>query len=186
MAQNNLIQDIMTFFNGVADLTDDYVDRIELEPIRLFGDTYITGLRRTFSYATSIEVHIKQMRKIQMKTALAIPDGEGYYFMEPDAEIWLPCAMLSTEMMIEAFKQFTEKFDKVNEFHVLDVQYKEKGKEIHHSETIYYQNKRSGCKDAIRFRKEGEQCVTKFHVFTRNNSKTQAQSDFEILTAAVE
>ena len=186
MAQISIMQDIMTFFNNVADLTSDYVDRIELEPIRLYGDTYLTGFKRTFSYNATIEVHIKQMRKIEMKTALAIPDGEGYYFMEPDAEIWLPFAMLSTPLLIEAFKQFTDKFDKINEFHVLDVQYKEKGRERHHALTILYQNKRNACKDAIRFRKEGEQCVTKFHVFTRDNSKAKAQSDFEILTAAVE
>ena len=182
----SIIQQIMTFFNNASDLTSDYVDRVELNPIRLYGNIYITGFKRGFTYGSTIEAHIKEIRRIQVKTDVVIGDDDGYYFMEPDSEMWLPCTMLSDELLKIAFKQFEESFNKVKEFHVLDVQYKEKGVEKHHSETIYYQNKRTGYKDAIKFRKDFEQCVTKFHIFSNMEGKKEKPSDFEILTAAVE
>jgi hypothetical protein len=178
----NVIQEIMSFFNNASDLTSDYVDRIEINPIRLYGNIYVTGFKRGFAYGSSVDAHIKELRRIQIKTDSAVGDEEGYYFMEPDNDMWLPCIMLSEDLLKISFKQFQEEFNKIKEFHVLDVQYKEKGKEVHHSETIYYQNKRTGCKDAIKFRKDFEQCSTKFHVFSREHKQT----DFEILTAAVE
>ena len=180
------IQEIMSFFNNACDLTSDYVDRIEIDPIRLYANIYLTGFKRTFAFGSTISVHIKELRRIQIKTDAVASDEEGYYFMEPDSEIWLPCSMLDEEMLRIAFKQFESAFKKINEFHVLDVQYKEKGKEAHHSETIYYQHKRSGCKDAMKYRKEFEQCSTKFRMFTREGHKTQKEKDFEILTSAAE
>jgi hypothetical protein len=182
----SIIQQIMTFFNNACDLTADYVDRVEINPIRLYGNIYITGFKRGFVYGSTIDAHIKELRRIQIKTDIAASDEEGYYFMEPDNEMWLPCVMLSEELLKIAFKQFTEEFNKIKEFHVLDVQYKEKGKEVHHSETIYYQHKRTGCKDAMKYRKEFEQCSIKFRIFNREGVETNKQTDFDILTAAVE
>jgi hypothetical protein len=182
----SIIQQIMTFFNNACDLTSDYVDRIEINPIRLYGNIYITGFKRGFVYGSTVDAHIKELRRIQVKTNTAIGDEEGYYFMEPDNEMWIPCVMLSEELLKIAFKQFKECFESIKEFHVLDVQYKEKGVEKHHSETIYYQNKRTGCKDAIKFRKDFEQCSTKFRIFNKEGVETHKQTDFEILTAAVE
>ena len=172
-------QMIMTFFNNTTDLTSDYVDRIELEPIKLDGNIYLTGFKRNFSNTPSLEAHIKIIRKIQVSTD-SNPNGDEYYFMEPDNDFWFPCTMLSEDTLIDAISDFEDKFDEVKEFHVLDVSYKEKGKEIHHSETILYQNKKTGYKDAIKFRKEYEQCSIKFHVFQRDHKQT----DFEIVTAA--
>ena len=42
----SVIQQIMSFFNNASDLTTDYVDRVELNPIRLYGNIYITGFKR--------------------------------------------------------------------------------------------------------------------------------------------
>ena len=64
--------------------------------------------------------------------------------------------------------------------------YKIKGDNNTHMETILYQNKRTACKDAIKFRKENEQCSTKFHTFINENCKEHKLTDFEILTAAIE
>ena len=183
----DITHQILGFFNNVADLTCDYVDRIELNPIRLYGNFYVTGFKRNFYYATSMEVHVKELRKLKINTNAASTDDEdGYYFMEPDNDLWLPITMLSEKLMQNALNTFMDNFDKVRDFHVLDVTYKEKGDDKQHMETILYQNKRTACKDAIKFRKENEQCSTKFHTFTNENCKEHKLTDFEILTAATE
>ena len=95
----SIIQQIMTFFNNACDLTADYVDRVEINPIRLYGNIYITGLKRGFTYGSTVDAHIKELRRIQVKTDIAAGDEEGYYFMEPDSEMWIPCIMLSEDLM---------------------------------------------------------------------------------------
>ena len=184
----DITHQILSFFNNVADLTNDYVDRIELEPIKLYVNFYITGLKRNFYYATSIEAHVKELRKLQLKTntTATTNNEDGYYFMEADNDLWMPIAMLSEKLTQNTLNEFMENFDKVNEFHVLDVKYKIKGDNNTHMETILYQNKRTACKDAIKFRKENEQCSTKFHTFINENCKEHKLTDFEILTAAIE
>ena len=181
----NITHRIMGFFNNVADMTSDYVDRIELEPIQLFNNLYVTGIKRNFTYGYSIEIHIKEIRRIQIKTDAAAPNDDGWYFMEPDNEMWIPCHLLDEETISKTFDKFVKNFGEVKEFHVVDVAYKEKGKERHHSETIYYQNKKTAYKDAIKFRKEHEQCSSKFHVFSNTCVNGEHKpTDFEILTAA--
>ena len=148
----------------------------------------ITGLKRNFYYTTSIEAHVKELRKLQLKTntTATTNNEDGYYFMEADNDLWMPIAMLSEKLTQNTLNEFMENFDKVNEFHVLDVKYKIKGDNNTHMETILYQNKRTACKDAIKFRKENEQCSTKFHTFINENCKEHKLTDFEILTAAIE
>ena len=72
----SIIQQIMTFFNNACDLTADYVDRVEINPIRLYGNIYITGFKRGFTYGSTVEAHIKELRRIQVKTDIAASDEE--------------------------------------------------------------------------------------------------------------
>ena len=50
----DITHQILSFFNNVADLTNDYVDRIELEPIRLYGNFYITGNENTAAQPSKV------------------------------------------------------------------------------------------------------------------------------------
>ena len=179
----NISHNIMGFFNNVADMTSDYVDRIELAPILLYGDLYLTGLKRNFTYGSAIELHIKEIKKIKINGG----GKDEYWFKEPENEMWIPCHLITEAYVKRVFDQFVKNFGEVKEFHVVDIQYKEKGKDRHHSETIYYQDKKTAYKDVIKFRKEYEQCSSKFHIFSNTCvNKDEKPSDFEILTAAAE
>jgi hypothetical protein len=47
----DLSMEVFDFLEEIDDMVDDFVDKIEVDPIRLTANTYITGIRRSsFSY----------------------------------------------------------------------------------------------------------------------------------------
>ena len=62
----NLLVDIIDFLEGIDDSINDFADRIEIEPIRLASDTYLTGFKRLpFAYNV-LEAHVIEINIIKI------------------------------------------------------------------------------------------------------------------------
>ena len=189
--------DISDFLEEIDDAVGDYVDRVELEPIRLNNNIYITGFRRTAFTYTNIEAHMKEIRTIKLNSLNTyLVDEDGLYMMEPDGEMWIHVDMLASGLVKGAFEQFKESFQKLTSLHVMTIRYKEKGNKTTHYETLVFKNKRVACKQGLAFKKKYDEVTIKFTEYVKvgdeweeKNGSTEYQrepSDLEIAMAAAE
>lgn len=193
-----LSYDISDFLEEIDDAIGDYVDRVELEPIRLNNNTYITGFRRNSFTYTDIEAHVKEIRKLKLHTLNAsITDEDGFYMMEPDGEMWMHVDMLSEKVIRNAFEEFKSNFEKLTTFHVMNVKYKEKGSKAIRIETLLFKNKRVACKQGLLLKKKYDEVTFKFTEYVKVNDEwiekdssveqpKHEPSDLEVAMAAAE
>ena len=187
MTNTNTVLEIVSFFEDIEDVVNEMVDRIEIEPIPLSSTLYITGFKHSeFSY-TSMEAHVKQIRKLKLNNlqTSATSDG-GYYLMEPDGEVWMDCALLADGIVKGAFNSFKEKFGKLNSFHVMKVSFREKGSAVKQERVIIYESKRVACKEALQMKKIYDDVHPKFSIIQNEEGKEHEPTDFEIAIAAAE
>lgn len=177
---------IVDFFNTLDDLTADYIDSLEIEPIQINTNLYVTGLRRVaFSY-TAVDVHLKEIRKIKV--------GDTWMLMEPDNDMWVPASIIDEDVLARAYEQVVKYFGTLQSFTIMTLQYKLKDKDMKRIETLIYDAKRKACKDALAFRKKYDQVTTKFTEFKSDGNGAFQEfvtgihqpTDFEVLAAAVE
>ena len=172
---------IIEFFNNLDDMTSDFIDKVEVEPIQINTDLYVTGFRRVaFSY-TAVDVHLKTIKKVKV--------GDEWMLMEPENDMWIPCSILDDESMQRVFDQFVKNFGALTSFHIMHLKYKVKGKDMRRMESYVYTSKRTACKDALAARKVYEDVSQSFEVFMSdgkgNFSEGREPSDFEVAAAAM-
>ena len=192
-----LSYDISDFLDEIDDAIGDYIDKVELKPIRLNNNIYITGFRRTAFTYTNIEAHVKEIRSIKLNTLNSnITDEDGLYMMEPDGEVWIHVDMLANELVKGAFEEFKKCFEELTSLHVMTVRFKEKVSKTTHYETYVFKNKRVACKEGLKLKKKYDEVSIKFTEYVKVNNEwiekddsTEYQhepSDLEIAMAAAE
>ena len=163
---------IIDFFNTLDDLTADYIDSLEIEPIQINTNLYVTGLRRVAFSHTAIDVHL----------------------MEPDNDMWVPASIIDEDVLARAYEQVVKYFGTLKAFTIMTLQYKLKDKDMKRIETLIYDTKRKAYKDVLAFIKKYDQVTTKFTEFKSDGNGAFKEfvtgihqpTDFEILAAAVE
>lgn len=185
---SNILLDISDFFDELDDAVNDFVDRIEIEPIRLYSDIFITGLRRIPTAFNLFEAHLKQIQTIRLNGE----DGKINYVLasEPDGEVWFNCNMFADTTLKAAFKNVKEQFAKEETYHLMTVDYNEKNSSIRNSLNVIYNNKRAACKEALQMKKKYENVKVTFQIYKLNmegflEEADREPTDFEIATAAV-
>lgn len=193
-----LSYDISDFLEEIDDAIGDYIDKVELEPIKLGNNMYLTGFRRTAFVYTNIEAHIKEIRTVKLNTlSAALTDEDGFYMMEPDGEVWMHVDMFSDRLIRNAFEQFKTNFEKLTSLHVMNVRYKEKGSKATHIETLVFKNKRVACKQGLLFKRKYDEVTIRFTEYVKVNDEwiekdssveqpKHEPSDLEVAMAAAE
>ena len=193
--ETNITYKIITFFENIDDMLNNYVDRVELTPVQITNTTYITGFRRSQNNYTSLDVHIKEIRKVKLNDLhTSITDEGGWYMMEPDGEIWINSSMLQDNVLKIALEKFIKIFGDLKSFHLMLSKWKDEGDDYSHVEVSLFENKRVACKEALQMRKKHKNVTTKFEMYNNNgeliafNQETQEHepSDFELVTAKVD
>jgi len=189
----HILYRIMTFFDNIDDMLNDFIDKIELTPVQIANNLYVTGLRRSSTSNTAIDLHIKQIRKIKLDNINAkITDDGGWYMMEPDNEIWLTTALFSENVLEKVLAEFIKTMGKLNSFHIMTTRWKDEKDNFTHVETSLYENKRVACKEALAMRKIHKNVSNKFEAYNSQGElikgstveTTQHEpSDFELVTA---
>ena len=189
---STLIYKIVNLLDTVDDITNDYIDKIEIEPTYFGGNLYISGFERSPLNYTDVKAHIKQIRKINLKSLNStITMNGGELMMEPDGEVMMDCNLLDEDMLEMTFDKFKENFEKLNSFHIMHVTYREKDGDNKKSKTYMYESKKVACKEALAMRKIYKDVSVKFTTFQADTEKggfnliQREKTDFEIATAAV-
>ena len=190
-----ITEKIMTFFDNIDDMLNNYVDKVELTPVQITSTAYITGFKRSLSNFISLDVHIKEIRKVKLEGIhTSITDDGGWYMMEPDGEVWVNSMMLSEKALETALQQFTKKMGELKSFHLMLSKWKDDGDNFNHVEVALFENKRVACKEALKMRKKHQNVSNKFEMYNNQgelveyNAETQEHepTDFELVTCKID
>ena len=180
-----LLDQLNEFFDAIDDAVDDFIDAVEIEPIRLSSDLYICGFKRIPTAFNVFEAHIKDIKTIRTQQ-----DNQIKYILasEADNEIYMPCNMFADTTFSTILKNFLEEFSKCETYHLMNVTYNEKDYSLKRELNIVYQDKRKACKEALKMKKIYENVKVKFTPYKLNLDGTLEQAekeptDFEIATA---
>jgi hypothetical protein len=189
----SIVYRIMTFFDNIDDMLNNFVDRVELTPVQITSTLYITGFRRSQSNFTSIDVHLKEIRKVKLEnTHTAITDDGGWYMMEPDGEMWVNSSVLSEQILKLGLDKFITTFGNLNSFHLMLTKWRDDGDTLSHVEVALFENKRVACKEALAIRKIHKNVTTKFEMYNKEGELMETPTmeheptDFELITAKAE
>lgn len=149
---NNNDIGIVEFFKYLNQLTDMFVTCIEVKPIRIKRDMYITGFKRIG--LTFVEAHVKHIKQLTVKTndySIEMPLKDT-----PEAEMWIDIELLSPSTIREAFNELRNYFFKLKGFEIAQIQYKLKTELDNlctQEDVTIYDNKRLACRETIAKRK---------------------------------
>jgi hypothetical protein len=184
---------IMSFFDNIDDMLNNFIDRMELTPVQVATNLYVTGFRRSQTNYTSIDVHLKQIRKVKLDNIHAsITDEGGWYMMEPDEEMWVNSSVLSEDVLKMALEKFIATYGNLQSFHLMLTKWKDEGETYHHIEVSLFENKRVACKEALKLRKKHQNVSTKFEMYNKEGELMEGTTteheptDFELITAKTE
>ena len=181
--------EINDFFKYLNESLDKFVTGIEVKPIRIKKDMYITGFRR--DGISQFEAHVKRIKQLLIKT--------NDYTMEmplkdtPEAEMWIDVELLSPQTVREAFNDLRNHFFTLKGFVIAELNYRLKNETDNyssHDETIIYDIKRTAAKETIAKRKLCSVFKSKFINWgeldkTENKEKQYTISDEEFADMAL-
>ena len=152
--KGTLINDmgLVEFFKYLSQVTDMFVTGIEVAPIRIKKDMYITGFRRIG--ISFIEAHVKHIKQLMIKTnefSMEMPLKET-----AEEEMWIDTDLLAPGIVRGAFNDLRNYFFQLKGFEIAQIQYKLKSEPDNlcsQEEVIIYDNKRIACKETIAKRK---------------------------------
>lgn len=181
---------IIAFLDNIEDIINNFVDRVELTPVQITKTLYITGFRRSKTSCTSIDVHLKEIKKVKLdNTHTSITDDGGWYMMEPDAEMWVNSSILTEAILARALDLFITTFGNLNTYHIMLTKWKDDGDSFNHVDVSLFENKRVACKEALAIRKKHKNVTTKFEMYNKEGNLMEnihEPTDFELVTAKVE
>lgn len=176
------INDIIEFFGTLSDSTSMYVTNIEVKPIKVKGNLYVTGFKRCG--LGEVEVHIKEMNEINIPTNTTTLKVHSL----PNNDIWMPTAMLSDETLSLAFNHIKKRFYSLKSYEVANLKYRlktaNKSDYIMIEEAIVFEDKTQACREAIQRRKYCETFKCNFFHFGEK-TETKKLTDLEFAEAAL-
>lgn len=162
MINNTLKEDIIQFFSFLSKQTNQFITAIELEPIKIKENMYISGFKR--NSLIYIQAHVQSIETYTIKNndfSMEIKRKT-----EPKEEIWMDIELLSQDVVNVALNAIKQQFRQLTSYDVLKMEYREKTTHdtdyIIKEEIIIFTNKQQACKTAIKKRKECTQIRTKF------------------------
>jgi hypothetical protein len=176
---------LLDFFNDVDELVKNYVDRVELEPVLVNNNIYITGFRRLTPSNATIELHLKEIKKTKI-------DGVEIN-TETKNEMWLNTLMFSEHVLNNVITRFNEKFAQLETMYLLCTNYKDEGDKYATIQITLFSNKKTAVREALELRKKHQNVSHTFETYNNkgeiiqhNNTNGKKElTDFELVTCAV-
>lgn len=164
-----LRQAIVDYFNYLGEITHLFITGIEVKPISIKKDMYITGFRRIG--LTFIEAHVQHIKRIILKTT----DYTMEMPLKSDAEeeIWMDIELLSKDIVKSTFNHLKNYVSKLNGFEILTMEYRDitnNSDYVTHEENVIFDDKKVACKTAIKKRKNTSSMKTKFTHYGNNTN----------------
>jgi len=164
-----LRQAIVDYFNYLGEITNLFITGIEVKPISIKKDMYITGFRRIG--LTFIEAHVQHIKRNIFKTTdytMEMPLKS-----EAEEEIWMDIELLSKDIVKSTFNHLKNYVTKLDSFEILTMEYRDitnNSDYITHEENVIFDDKKVACKTAIKKRKTTTNMKTKFTHYGNNTN----------------
>ena len=164
-----LRQAIVDYFNYLGEITNLFITGIEVKPISIKKDMYITGFRRIG--LTFIEAHVQHIKRIILKTTdytMEMPLKS-----EAEEEIWMDIELLSKDIVKSTFNHLKNYVTKLDGFDILTMEYRDitnNSDYVTHEENVIFDDKKVACKTAIKKRKTTTNVKTKFTHYGNNTN----------------
>ena len=184
---DNVIQ-LMTIFEDIDQIINNYIDKVEINPILIKDDTYVCGIQRTLTQNDTVLIHIKQIKTIKLNNN-ENNNTETLYMIEPYTDMYIDATLIEQNIIQQIITEIKNIINNITEIVLAITKYKDKQDTYSHIIITAYQNKKIACKDILRFRKIHQNVTTKFETYNKQgqiiytNQKTQKQIDFELITA---
>lgn len=142
---------INDFFKYLNEVTNIYITQIELKPIRINTNLYITGFRHSFY---NIEAHIKHIKS----TLVKVSDNEMKLMLneKPETEMWMDVTLLEPTVVRTALNELRNNFYKLKGYTIAQLEFKPKNDADNlctQEENIIYEDIKTACKETIAKRK---------------------------------
>ena len=173
MNNNNIIlTNIINLFEHVKQMTKIHVNRIELKPIKIKGNTYLCGIKR--HDINKIELHIKKLNIV------TIVNNEELFNNEPLEEFYLDYELITQDVLQTIFSKFKQYFNQnYNKFIITQITYNENNNYANIEENTVYDDKKLACKEIIKLRKIKNNLKSSFKYINQiNDDNTTNDEDF--------
>lgn len=175
--------EITDFLKLASDMTNSYITCIEVKPVRMKDNVFISGFRR--HSLGIIDFHLKEIKYTRL-------NADGYTMDIPqdaDNEMWVRGDMLSDDTIRAAFNEIRNQFFKLKSFTIAELTYREKTANksdyVMTEENIIYESKAQACKETIKKRKHCLNFKTKFVNWSEHTSNMDNMTDEEFAAAAM-
>lgn len=162
-------QNIIEFFNYLNTITKQYITAIELTPIRIQENMYISGFRK--NGVGIIETHVQHIEHFIIKNSEF--SMEVRRKTEPTAELWMNIELLNKDVINTTFNTLKNNLTQLTTFHILHMEYREKTDNntdyITKEENIIFDNKQMACRTAIKKKNNTQTFKMKFIQFPTQN-----------------
>lgn len=179
------VKEIIDFFVYLSEVVDKYVTAIEVKPVRIKEDLYITGFKR--KGLGLVEAHLKEIKSVALKSndySIDLP-LKG----DPEHEMWVDCEVLNETTLRMAYNDIKAHYFTLKSFDVAELKYRLKTPNssdyIMCEEVIIYDNKTQACKDTILKRKHNDGFSVKFHHFGETLPVTKKVTDLEFAESEI-
>lgn len=175
---------ILNFFDNLDEIFNNFVDRVEMSPVPLTPNVYLSGFKRSFNNAASIQAHLKQINNIKLIDTKTSPTTEGgWNLMDNDGEIYLNTYAISQTLLDEAVTKFIGNYKDIKTVHIGTTKWKDNTDTYTQTEVTLYENKKVACKEALNFRKLHQNVSTTFESLdAQGQTLPKEPSDFELIT----
>lgn len=175
---------ILEFFNTLSEGLDTWITRIELWPIVIKRDFYLSGFRRIG--VGRIEAHLLRIEKIGIESSA---DGKSKTLLasNPTEEMWVETDLLDASFLTIVAAKLMSDFLKLDGYEILHIEYRDKnnsGNYATQEEDIIFSDKRKACKEALAYRKKYSICKTSFKHMGEKATVEHEPTDIEIATCA--
>lgn len=191
--KSTVIENLSKFFDDIEDELNGFVDRVELMPVEVDDDVYITGFRISRYSSDDIEVHLKHIKKIKLdKIEPPITDENGWFLLEPDDEMWVSCTIVSDIKLQKALDRFIDNYNSLTTIHVMETKWRDEGEPRSNLEVSLFDNKRAACKEALAMRKQHNNVTNKFEMYNHKGEILNSPivkkepTDFELVTCSID
>ena len=174
-----LSTEIIEYFRFLDELLSTTVKQVEVKPIRIKTDMYITGFKRI--NINQVEAHVKRIKTINLKI-----DEHVYQPMLKDTaeeEMWIDVELMSAETIRSAFNDLRNYFFTLKGFEIANLKYRLKSEPDNlcsHEETIIYDDKKMACRETIAKRKLCTMFQSKFTHWGTGSGTRQAVHQYSM------
>ena len=179
---NTIQQQYLNLFKSLNDKTNHYINKIEIKPIKIKNNIYVSGLKK--SNITQLQLHVKIFDDIIINPNTQYQQQITKY--QPNNDIYLDIELFSQDLLTKLLNDInTYVNQQLNNYTIATFNFKLKDNKSNNyaiqEDVTIYDDKKLACKDAIKLRKLSTFFKSKF-IHVNDNEIINNDNDINKLT----